>query len=142
MWFSPYKGNKYFPGLHIHDTTCLLHHLLFKTCMWHRKGWGARNGVWWYPKCLDLTFFADPIESFFSFLSFSFYLAKEADGPNFEPKLLVGVPKVSQHDIDDWNLIDFGSINLHHSLSVALPRLQKQEQKSESDKQSQKNTNK
>lgn len=53
-----------------------------------------------------------------------FNLAKEADRPNFKPKLLVRVPKVSQHDIDDWNLIDFGSVNLNHSLSVALPRLQ------------------
>ncbi|TNN65147.1 hypothetical protein EYF80_024656 [Liparis tanakae] len=51
----------------------------------------------------------------------------EADGPNFKPKLLVRVPKVSQHDIDDGNLIDFESINLHHSLSVALPRLQQED---------------
>lgn len=66
-----------------------------------------------------------PSSPFFFFLFlFRFYLAKEADGPNFKPKLLVGVPKVSQHDIDDWNLIDFGSINLHHSLSIALSRLQ------------------
>ena len=123
---SPTRATSIFLGYtYIHGKTCLLHHLLFKTCMWHRKGWGARNGVWWYPKRLNLTFFAGPIESFFFFLFlFRFYLAKEADGPNFKPKLLVGVPKVSQHDIDDWNLIDFGSINLHHSLSIALSRLQ------------------
>lgn len=94
--------------------------------MWQRKGWGARNGVWWYPKRLNLTFFAGPIKSFL-FLFLLFALAKEADGPNFKPKLLVRVPKVSQHDIDDGNLIDFESINLHHSLSIALPRLQEED---------------
>lgn len=118
---SPTRATSIFLGYtYIHGKTCLLHHLLFKTCMWHRKGWGANNGVWWYPERLNLTFSAGPIKSFF-FLLFHFYLAKEADGPNFEPKLLVRVPKVSQHDVDDRNLIDFGSINLHHSLSVALP---------------------
>jgi len=117
----------------IHGKTCSLHHLLFKTCMWHGEGCGGWNwGFGGNPKkCLDLTCFADPVKvSFFSlfFLFFCvlfffvFYLTKEADRPDFEPKLLVGVPKVSQHDIDDWNLINFGSVNLHHSLSVALPR--------------------
>lgn len=63
---------------------------------------------------------------------FCFYLAKEADGPNFKPKLLVRVPKVSQHDIDDWNLINFRCVNLHHSLSIALPHLQRERQHSSS----------
>lgn len=76
------------------------------------------------PKTSQLDFLCWPHQVLF-FL-FRFYLAKEADGPNFKPKLLVRVPKVSQHDIDDWNLIDFGSINLHHSLSIALPRLQQE----------------
>lgn len=120
---SPTRATSIFLGYtYIHGKTCLLHHLLFKTCMWHRKGWGARNGVWWYPKRLNLTFCAGPMKSFFFLIRF--YLAKEADGPNFKPKLLVRVTKVSQHDIDDWNLIDFRSINLHHSLSIALPCLQ------------------
>ena len=59
-----------------------------------------------------------------SFYFFHFHSAKEADRSNFKPKLLVRVPKVIQHDVDDWNLIDFGSINLHHSLSIAFPCLQ------------------
>ncbi len=79
------------------------------------------------PKTSQLDFLCWPHQVLF-FL-FRFYLAKEADGPNFKPKLLVRVPKVSQHDIDDWNLIDFGSINLHHSLSIALPRLQQERHK-------------
>lgn len=29
------------------------------------KGRGARNGVWWYPKRLNLTFSAGPIKSFY-----------------------------------------------------------------------------
>lgn len=74
---------------------------------------GTQNVSTW------LSLLAPSSPFFFSF----FYLAKEADGPNFKPKFLVRVPKVSQHDIDDWNLIDFGSINLHHSLSIALPHL-------------------
>jgi len=71
---SPTRATSIFLGYtYIHGKTCLLHHLLFKTCMWHRKGWGARNGVWWYPKRLNLTFFAGPIKSFF-FLFFLFFL--------------------------------------------------------------------
>jgi len=71
---SPTRATSIFLGYtYIHGKTCLLHHLLFKTCMWHRKGWGARNGVWWYPKRLNLTFFAGPIKSlFFFFFSFLF----------------------------------------------------------------------
>lgn len=137
MWFEPYKGNKYFPGfyMYIRGKTCFCYTISYsKLACGIGKGWGARNGVWWYPKRLNLTFFAGPIESllffFFSFLSFFsfvfffglFNLAEEADGPDFEPELLVGVPKVSQHDVDDWNLIDFGSVNLHHSLSISTPR--------------------
>lgn len=33
---------------------------------------GARYGVWWLPKCLNWTFFADPIKSFFCFNLFLF----------------------------------------------------------------------
>lgn len=63
---SPTRATSIFLGYrYIHGKTCLLHHLLFKTCMWHRKWWGAGNGVWWYPKRLNLTFFAGPIKSFF-----------------------------------------------------------------------------
>lgn len=51
------------------------------------------------------------------------FLAKEADWTNFESKFLVGIPKVSEHHIDDRNLIDFGSVDLQNCLSVALPRL-------------------
>lgn len=95
--------------------------------MWHRKRWRAKNGLWWYPKGLNLTFLCWPRVLFVCLLCF--YLAKEADGPNFKAKLLVRVPKVSQHDVDERNLIDFGSINLHHSLSVALPRLEQAKHK-------------
>lgn len=100
------------------------------------KGGGLEMGFGGTQKRLNLTFFAGPIKSFFFFFFVCFfcccccfYLAKEADGPNFKPKLLVRVPKVSQHDVNDWNLIDFGSIYLHHSLSVALPRLRKETHK-------------
>lgn len=125
---SPTRATSIFLGYaYIHGKTCLLHHLLFKTCMWHIKGVGASNGVWWYPKRLNLTFFAGPNKFFFFLLRYC--LAKEADGPNFKPKLLVWVSKVSEHDIDDWNLIDFGSIDLHHSLSIAFPCLQQERHK-------------
>lgn len=94
---------------------------------------------WWFPKTSQLsTFSAGPHQVhiykkktknlffFHSFIHFFFFkLAEEANGSNFEPKFLVRIPKVSQHDVDDRDLIDFGSVNLHHSLSVALPRLQK-----------------
>lgn len=95
------------------------------------KGGGEKWGLV-VPKTSQLDFLCWPHQVLFFFFfrfRFRFYLAKEADGPNFKPKLLVRVPKVSQHDIDDWNLIDFGSINLHHSLSIALPRLQQERHK-------------
>lgn len=84
------------------------------------KGGGLEMGVGGTQNVSTWLSLLAPSSPFFFFFS----LAKEADGPNFKPKLLVRVPKVSQHDVDDRNLIDFGSINLHHSLSVALPRLQ------------------
>lgn len=88
-----------------------------------KVGWGeAKSGVRWHPECFDLNFLAVLVKSSFIFLVF--VSAKEADRSNFKPKLLVWVSKVSQHDIHDWNLVDYGSINLQHSLSVALPRLQ------------------
>lgn len=69
---SPTRATSIFLGYtYIHGKTCLLHHLLFKTCMWHRKGWGARNGVWWYPKRLD--FLCWPHQVLFFSLSF-FYV--------------------------------------------------------------------
>lgn len=118
---SPTRATSIFLGYtYIHGKTCLLHHLLFKTCMWHRKGWGAKKWGLVVLRRSQLDFLCWPHQVLF-YLLFHFCLAKEADGPNFKPKLLVRVPKVSQHDIDDGNLIDFGSINLHHSLSVALP---------------------
>lgn len=68
--------------------------------------------------------------------NFNFYLSKEANGPNFKPKLLVRVPKVSHHHIHDWNLINLGSIDLHHSLSIALPRLQQERHRDIENRQS------
>lgn len=44
---SPTRASIFLGYTYIHGKTCLLHHLLFKTCMWHRKGWGAKTGVWW-----------------------------------------------------------------------------------------------
>lgn len=70
---SPTRATSIFLG-YIHGKTCLLHHLLFKTCMWHRKGWGATNGVWWYPKRLNLTFFDGPIK--FILFSISFLISQ------------------------------------------------------------------
>ena len=92
-----------------------------------KKGGGW--GIWWFPKCLDLTFFdfldSAKFFSFFFFHSFFSYsvLAKEANGTDFKSKLLVGIPKVIDHDVDDWNLIDFGSVDLNHRLSITLPCL-------------------
>lgn len=104
--------------------TCLLHHLLFKTCMWHRKGWGQDTGLDGTQNVSTGLSLLTPSSLFFCFCFFHFHLSKEANGPNFKPKLLVRVPEVSHHDIHDWNLINLGSIDLHHSFSVALPRLQ------------------
>lgn len=105
--------------------TCLLHRLLFKTCMWHRKGWGQDAGLDGTQNVSTGLSLLIP-SSLFLIIIFNFYLSKEANGPNFKPKLLVWVPKVSHHDIHDWNLINLGSIDLHHSLSVAFPRLQQE----------------
>lgn len=77
------------------------------------------------PKMSQLDFLCWPHQVFF-FVLIYLYLSKEANGPNFKPKLLVRVPKVSHHHIHDWNLINLGSIDLHHSLSIALPRLQQE----------------
>ena len=54
------------------------------------------------------------------------FLAKEADGANLEAKLLVGVAEVRHHEVHDGDLVDLGSVDLQHSLSIALPRLQVQ----------------
>lgn len=109
--------------------TCLLHHLLFKTCMWHRKEWGQDTGLDGTQNVSTGLSLLTPSSLFFFF--FNFYLSKEANRPNFKPKLLVRVPKVSHHHIHDWNLINLGSIDLHHSLSIALPRLQHETQRKE-----------
>ena len=61
----------------------------------------------------------------FACLCFCF-LAKEADGSNLEAKLLVGVAEVRHHEVDDGNLVDLGSVDFQHGLSIALPRLQGQ----------------
>ena len=54
------------------------------------------------------------------------FLAKEADRANLKAKLLVGVAEVRYHEVDDGDLVDLGSVDLQHSLSIALPRLQGQ----------------
>lgn len=147
LFFEPYKGKKVFSWV-----ACITYmerrirytisgsKLACGIEQGEGGGWGigATNGIWWYPKRLNspLSLLAH-IKSIFIkrkqktfFHSFFFFkLAKEANGSNFEPKFLVRIPKVSQHDVDDRNLIDFGSVNLHHSLSVALPRLQKRHTK-------------
>lgn len=90
--------------------------------MWHRKEWGrGLKGGFGGTQNVSTS-----LRSSSPFFVLLFFLAKEADRSNFKPKLLVRVPKVSQHDIHDWNLIDFGSINLHHSLSIALLCLQRE----------------
>ena len=127
MWFEPYKGNKYFPGF---TRTYMERHVCYtisysKLACGIEKGGGLEMGFGGTRNVSTWLSLLTPSSPFF-FLFFHFYLAKEADGPDFKPKLLVRVPKVSKHDIDDRNLIDFGSINLHHSLSVALPRLQQE----------------
>lgn len=43
-------------------------------------------------------------------------LAEETDGADLEAKPLVGFPKVIQHDVDDGQLVDAGSVDLHHRL--------------------------
>lgn len=99
--------------------------------MWHRKRVRGKKRVVSKKKlfvCWPHQVLLSPFSAFFFFAFFIFFfniyiLTKEADGPNFKPKLLVRVPKVSQHDVHDWHLINFGSVNLHHSLSVSLPDL-------------------
>lgn len=105
---------------------CLLHHLLFKTCMWHRKGWGQHTGLDGTQNVSTGPSLLIPLSLCSIIIIFNFYLSKKANGPNFKPKLLVWVPKVSHHDVHDWKLINLGSIDLHHGLSVALPRLQQE----------------
>lgn len=63
------------------------------------------------------------LPSYWYFFLCLYFLAKEADWTNFESKFLVRIPKVSEHHIDDWNLIDLGSVNLQYRLSIALPHL-------------------
>lgn len=41
-------------------------------------------------------------------------LAEETDGADLEAEPLVGIPKVVQHDVDDGQLVDAGSVDLHH----------------------------
>lgn len=41
-------------------------------------------------------------------------LAEETDGADLKAKPLVGIPKVIQHDVDDGQLVDAGSVDLHH----------------------------
>lgn len=120
MWFEPYEGNRYFPGLHVCYTI-----FYSKLACGIEKSGGKIRG-WMAPKMSQLDFLCWPHQVFFYFL---FYLSKEANGPNFKPKLLVRVPEVSHHHIHDWNLINLGSIDLHHSLSIALPRLQHETQR-------------
>lgn len=84
-------------------------------------GEGATTGFWWKPERLNLTFFAVPIESFV--FNYHFHLSEEADGSDVKSKLLVRVSKVIEHDVDNWNLINFGSVQLQHSLSVPVPCL-------------------
>lgn len=43
-------------------------------------------------------------------------LTEEADGADLKAEPLVGFPKVIQHDIDDGQLVDAGSVDLHHCL--------------------------
>lgn len=41
-------------------------------------------------------------------------LAEETDRADLKAKPLVGIPKVIQHDVDDGQLVDAGSVDLHH----------------------------
>lgn len=41
-------------------------------------------------------------------------LAEETDGADLEAEPLVGLPKVVQHDVDDGQLVDAGSVDFHH----------------------------
>merc|ERR1719167_270983 len=116
-------GNTY-----IHGKTCSLHHFFLnsKLACGIERGGVRGGGGWWHPTRLDLTFFADTPPSSFLFLCPFFcyapvFLAKEANRTNFKSKLLVGIPKVIYHDVNDWNLIYFGSVDFHHCLSIALP---------------------
>lgn len=43
-------------------------------------------------------------------------LTEEADGADLKAEPLIGFPKVIQHDVDDRQLVDAGSVDLHHRL--------------------------
>lgn len=57
-----------------------------------QKRVGARYGVGWHPKCLNWTFFADPIKSFFFFFLIFIYPRKQT-GPTSNPNFWLGSPK-------------------------------------------------
>lgn len=41
-------------------------------------------------------------------------LAEETDGADLKAKPLVGFPKVTQHDVNDGQLVNAWSVDLHH----------------------------
>lgn len=50
-------------------------------------------------------------------------LAQETDNAHLKAKPLVGVSKVIQHDVDDGQLVNAGSVDLHHRPGIALLHL-------------------
>lgn len=126
MWFGALRGRHGSSGVTRTHTERLVCYTISysKLACGMGKGWekGLKLGVLVETRMSHLDFLCCPHRV----LRFNcqFHLAEEADGSDVESKLLVRVPKVIEHDIDDWNLIDFGSVQLQHSLSVTFPCLQ------------------
>lgn len=73
-------------------------------------GWGGKGG--WISACGSQYRPSDPVLQ----RGAGARLTEEADGADLKAEPLVGFPKVIQHDINDGQLVDAGSVDLHHRL--------------------------